>query len=120
MSDSLGSGLKLTQGRIAALPDPTADNMLLLDLRVNPGNSGGPLCDNRGNVVGMVTAKTNALLEDSYGMARPANELLKFLEAHLPAEAARPASFASEQPLEWDAVDARVSSSVLMLVKVKE
>lgn len=120
LGDSLGSGLKLTQGRIAALPDPTADNMLLLDLRVNPGNSGGPLCDNKGNVVGMVTAKTNRLAADSYGMARPAAELLKFLDQHLPADAPRAPAFEDDQPLEWDAVDARVSNSVLMLVKVKE
>jgi S1-C subfamily serine protease len=120
LGDILGSGLKLTQGRIAALPDPTADNMLLLDLRINPGNSGGPLCDNRGNVVGMVTAKTNRILADSYGMARPAAELLKFLEQHLPADASRAPAFEGEQPLEWDAVDARVSNSVLMLVKMKE
>jgi S1-C subfamily serine protease len=120
LGDSLGSGLKLTQGRIAALPDPTADNMLLLDLRVNPGNSGGPLCDNKGNVVGMVTAKTNRMLADSYGMARPTPDLVKFLEQHLPADAPRAPAFDGDQPLEWDAVDARVSNSVLMLVKMKE
>jgi tetratricopeptide (TPR) repeat protein len=120
LGDVLGKGLKLTTGVISSPPDGSADNMFLLDLRVNPGNSGGPLCDSRGNVVGMVTAKTSAFGVDSYGMALPADELLKFLDANLPYDASRPEAAESDEPLSWDRVDQKVSPAVLMIMKIKD
>ncbi len=120
LGDVIGKGLKLTTGVVSSPPDGTAENMILLDLRVNPGNSGGPLCDSRGNVVGMVTAKTGGLGVDSYGMALPAAELLKFLEGNLPADAARPEAAESDEPLTWDKVDQMVSPAVLMVMKVRK
>jgi S1-C subfamily serine protease len=94
--------------------------MFLLDLTVNPGNSGGPLCDRRGNVVGMVTKKSaNVGFEDSYGFAVPSADLLKFLDQHLPADAPRATAAADGAALDWDQVDAKVSSGVLMILKKK-
>src|SRR5262249_2233394 len=58
LGDVMGSGLKLTSGVVSALPEPGNENLLLLDIKVNPGNSGGPLCDASGNVVGMIAAKS--------------------------------------------------------------
>ena len=116
-----GEGVKLTEGVISALPDQEQNNMYLLDMRVNPGNSGGPLCDSKGNVVGMVTAKTQrgvADLEDTYGMAIPAPDLLKFLALHLPKDApAVPA--AGTTKLSTEEVDARVSPAVMLILKTK-
>lgn len=117
---SVGTGLKFTAGPVSALPDDTNDQMYLLDVTVNPGNSGGPLCDKRGNVVGMVTAKTgNFGYESSYGLAVPAADLVKFLDKHLPAGTPRPAPATGEANLGWDSVDERVSSGVLMILKKK-
>ncbi len=48
--DITGFGLKATKGTIAALPRPES-NVLLFDVLLNPGNSGGPLCDQTGSVV---------------------------------------------------------------------
>jgi S1-C subfamily serine protease len=119
LGDTLGSSLKLSEGVVSALPDES-NSRYLLDLRVNPGNSGGPLCDRRGNVVGMISEKTgSAGIEDSYGLAIPAAELVKFLDHHLPAAAARPPADKSATDLGWDKVDERVSSGVLMVVKLK-
>lgn len=119
LGDVIGKGLKLTTGVVSSPPDGTVENMILLDLRVNPGNSGGPLCDSRGNVVGMVTAKTSGLGVDNYGYALPAAELLKFLETNLPADAMRPEAAESAEPLTWDKVDQKVSPAVLMVMKVQ-
>jgi S1-C subfamily serine protease len=119
LGETLGAGLKLSAGTISAVPD-AAKNRYLLDLTVNPGNSGGPLCDRRGNVVGMISEKTGTDgIEDSYGLAIPANDLLKFLDEHLPAAAKRSAADTSDVDLAWDKVDERVSSGVLMVVKKK-
>ncbi|QDU92678.1 trypsin-like peptidase domain-containing protein [Lignipirellula cremea] len=116
LGDDVGSGLKLTIGVISGLPSTSTEAMYLLDCRVNPGNSGGPVCDNRGNVIGMVTAKSrNFGGVDSYGMAIPAEELRKFLAENLPEP---PESATGEEVLAWDAVDRQVSGSVVMLLKV--
>jgi S1-C subfamily serine protease len=118
--DTLGTGLKFTSGTISALPDEANDQMYLLDVTINPGNSGGPLCDRRGNVVGMITAKTlNDGFEDSYGLAVPTADLIKFLDQHLPAEAPRVTANSEGSPLDWDQVDEKVSSGVLMILKKK-
>jgi S1-C subfamily serine protease len=120
LGDELGTGLKFTNGSVSALPDESNEQMYMLDLTVNPGNSGGPLCDRRGNVVGMVTKKSATIgFEDSYGFAVPATDLLKFLDQHLPASAPRIDAAAEGAALDWDQVDEKVSSGVLMILKKK-
>ncbi|QDU31783.1 Putative serine protease HhoA precursor [Anatilimnocola aggregata] len=122
LGDALGSNLKLTTGGVMALPDESNENMITLDLRVNPGNSGGPLCDQKGNVVGMVTAKTGGNIfagVDSYGLAIPSNDLVKFLDMHLPGGTPRPEVKAGADLGNWSAVDGIVSPGVLMILKVE-
>ena len=57
-SSSLGSEIKVTSGNIAAL---TGFNNNIAELQltspVQPGNSGGPLLDNNGNVIGVIVAR---------------------------------------------------------------
>jgi S1-C subfamily serine protease len=121
LSTTLGSGLKFTQGVVSALPDPTNDGQILLDLRVNPGNSGGPLCDSLGNVVAMIARKTGSFgIEDSYAMAIPAAELIKFLDLHLPPGTPRAAPSAPAQPLTWGQVDRQVNTGVVMILNKKK
>lgn len=120
LGDQLGAGLKFTTGFVSAPPDGTDNNMILLDMRVNPGNSGGPLCDSAGNVVGMITAKTGGLGVDSYGYALPTSDLTKFLEANLPADAPKVEPAPAVDSAAWDKVDKRVSPGVLMILKLDE
>ena len=114
---AIGGGLKLTTGVISGLPDASTEDMFLLDIRVNPGNSGGPLCNSAGSVVGMVTARTLAGSDvDSYGMAIPAQTVETFLRRYIPR-------YESATPLDvsggWDQVDAAVNRSVLRVLKVQ-
>ncbi|WP_254512044.1 trypsin-like peptidase domain-containing protein [Anatilimnocola floriformis] len=122
LADSAKTAITLTTGRVAKLPDASTEEMITLDLLVNPGNSGGPLCDTKGNVVGMVTAKTRTNMftnEDSYGMAVPSPDLVKFLDEHLPAGTARPKPVVETDKLDWEKVDALVSPGVLLILKMQ-
>jgi S1-C subfamily serine protease len=66
-----GIGFSFTKGSISALDvrvddgDLSISGLLQTDTAVNPGNSGGPLIDKSGNVLGIVVLKRN----DSEGLA---------------------------------------------------
>jgi S1-C subfamily serine protease len=77
--------LTLTKGIVSTLPGPDdAEGFIVTDCKINPGNSGGPLCGFSG-CTGMVSAKSCiSSLEDSYGLAIPANRLRKFLVEKIP------------------------------------
>ena len=55
---------------------------LQIDAGVNPGNSGGPLLDNHGNAVGIVSMMVGS--SDNLGLALPVNYLLEGVNAILP------------------------------------
>jgi S1-C subfamily serine protease len=115
---TLGTGLKFTAGAVSAVPDESNERRYFLDLTVNPGNSGGPLCDGRGNVVGMIAGKTgNSERESSLAVAIPAADLATFLDKHLPPGTPRAPAAAGDAQLGWDKVDERVSSGVLAILK---
>jgi putative serine protease PepD len=118
LGDFVGTGLKLTTGVVSALPEFGNGLMIVLDAKVNPGNSGGPLCDASGNVIGMITAKTSKSIShgdiESYGMALPASDLEAFLKKNL--KNYQPTA-AEPKPLQWDEVDRLVSGSIFMITK---
>ncbi len=110
----VGKGLKATRGIVTGLPEQANKNMMLLDVPVNPGNSGGPLCDQSGRVVGVVTAKTlSDTFIQGYGLAIPIDEARVFVRNTLrdwqPAVGA-------DAKLEWTAVDANLSKSTVMIL----
>lgn len=58
----LGSGPTLTTGEVSALTGLRDDpNTMIISAPVQSGNSGGPLLDRSGNVIGVIVAKLNAL-----------------------------------------------------------
>ena len=58
----LASGANVTAGNISALAGMQNDSRFIqISAPVQPGNSGGPLLDSSGNVVGVVVSKLNAL-----------------------------------------------------------
>jgi S1-C subfamily serine protease len=58
----LTSKASITTGIISALAGPKDDKKLIqITAPVQPGNSGGPLVDNQGNVIGVIASKLNGL-----------------------------------------------------------
>lgn len=56
-------------------------NVLQLDAAVNPGNSGGPLCDVSGKVVGIISLKIVQNEVEGMGFAIPIEDALKYATA---------------------------------------
>jgi S1-C subfamily serine protease len=79
--DRLGGAIKITRGIVSSGSASEKGADIVTDAKVNPGNSGGPMLDKFGNVMGIVTMKSaNSQFEDSYGMAISAGKIRKFLE----------------------------------------
>jgi len=88
---TLSSTGSFTQGDVTSLAG-LGNNVVHFQLSapVHPGNSGGPVMDDRGNIVGVVVSKLNALavLEESGDMPQNVNFAIKsshaasFLDAH--------------------------------------
>ena len=91
--DRLGGSPKITHGIVSSsikkgamsvksigLEGLTDEIDVLIDAKVNPGNSGGPILDKYGNVMAIVCMKSLASeTEDSYGMGISAGRIRKFL-----------------------------------------
>ena len=90
--------LTFTKGVVSTVPGADdEDGYIATDCKVNPGNSGGPLCNFSGSIAGIVSAKSHiSSREDSYGLVIPIARVRKFLTENLPADSrklvtARPA-----------------------------
>ena len=58
----LGSTIKATSGTVSSLTGIQGDTSIMqINAPIQPGNSGGPLLDDSGNVVGMVASKLNEI-----------------------------------------------------------
>jgi S1-C subfamily serine protease len=98
----LTSDLTVTTGIISSLAGLYNDTRFLqISAPVQPGNSGGPLHDTSGNVVGVVTAKLNALriakatgdIPENINFAIKTGALRDFLDnSAVPYQTAEPAS----------------------------
>jgi S1-C subfamily serine protease/thioredoxin-related protein len=120
---SQNSTLTFTKGVVSTVPDPRdEDGFIATDCRVNPGNSGGPLCNFSGNIAGMVTAKSHiSSREDSYGLVIPADRLRKFLMEKLPRESRElPPPLARTTNLKADEIGKRVALSVVYIENLQE
>ena len=76
LTGSMSSGVVSGLGRSFQLPNSSQvlHGLIQIDAAVNPGNSGGPLLNRDGQVVGIVTALINPTAEDVFigiGLAVP-------------------------------------------------
>jgi serine protease Do len=86
INESLGS--TVTRGIVSAIRRDldTNLNFIQADAAISPGNSGGPLFDMRGRVVGISTAKVVAQGAESLGLFVPIGEALSALGVRLKTE----------------------------------
>jgi S1-C subfamily serine protease len=62
LAPALGADVSASQGQVNAIREEGRIPLLQIDANVNPGNSGGPVLNDRGEVVGVVASKLNAPL----------------------------------------------------------
>ncbi len=77
----------MTNGHVSALDrvitteaNGDAINMFQIDAAVNSGNSGGPVYNNRGEVIGVVTAKYSSTGVEGLGFAIPVNDAARIAD----------------------------------------
>jgi len=63
LTDLLGADVSASDGKVNALREEGPEPLFQIDANVNPGNSGGPLLNNHGEVVGIVVSKIDAVKE---------------------------------------------------------
>jgi TPR repeat protein len=119
-----GFAPKLAKGEIASLSGAADDaRYFQISLPVQPGNSGGALVDEHGNVVGIVSAKLDAAtalaasgsLPENVNYAVKSSFLLSFLES-VPAVSARLKEPITADRKFEDVVKSAQDSAVLVLV----
>ena len=72
--DIMGTEAKLTTGIITALSGIDNDNTRIqISVQIQPGNSGGPLFNSKGNIVGVTASTLNALFMAKYKGNIPQN-----------------------------------------------
>jgi hypothetical protein len=115
--------LTLTKGIVSTLPGPdNSEGFIATDCKVNPGNSGGPLCNFSGGIAGMVTRKSHiSSKEDSYGLVIPVDRLRKFLTENLPPDGRKlPPVSARAANLKLSDLAEIVAPSVVYIENLKE
>lgn len=119
-----GFAPKLAKGEIAALSGAGDDaRYFQISVPVQPGNSGGALVDERGNVVGVVSAKLNAsaalalsgTLPENVNYAVKSSYLLSFLES-VPDVASKLKEASAKEKKFEDVVKEAEQAAVLVLV----
>jgi S1-C subfamily serine protease len=78
--DRLGADVKITRGIVSSGHQQVAEADVVIDAKVNPGNSGGPILDKHGNVMAIVCMKTlSTESEDTYGLGISVGQIRDFL-----------------------------------------
>ena len=64
-------GVTVTRGIVSGVKGSGFEQMIITDASINSGNSGGPLFNYRGEVIGVATSKIGAIGIDNIAFAIP-------------------------------------------------
>jgi S1-C subfamily serine protease len=121
LMDRMGSNIKITQGIVSGLQIHLKEADIVTDAKVNPGNSGGPMVNGQGHVMGIVTLKTYAsMIEDSYGMAISSGRIRKFLNANEVKLPVPPAAAAGAAPMTAEQVAAKLKPATVCILCMQQ
>jgi S1-C subfamily serine protease len=116
LMNQFGASVKVTRG-IVTSSDMTADleaPNVVVDAKVNPGNSGGPILDRFGNVMAVVSMKSRTTSrEDSYGLGISSGNVRKFLEKNKVTMTAGPTT---GMPLSAEEIAAKVKPATVCIL----
>ena len=74
---TMTSGIISALDRSITFTNGVTLNMFQIDAPVNPGNSGGPVYNIHGKVIGVVTAKSSDITKEGLGFALPIDDVMK-------------------------------------------
>lgn len=112
-TDLIGRGLKATRGIVTGLPEAANDHMLMFDVEVNSGNSGGPILDRTGAAIAIATVRYNGAHVGNYSGGIVASAAIPFAKKIVPGFV--PDSTEERLERAWPDIDAMVAPSTVML-----
>lgn len=113
--DRLGANAKITRGIVSSAGRQMGEVDVVIDAKVNPGNSGGPILDKHGNVMAIVCMKSLAsTTEESYGLGISAGRIRRFLAKNKIAVEKAPATDAA--PLSAEEIAAKVKPATVCIL----
>ncbi len=104
MGNPQGLRFSVVEGIISATRDFDGVDMIQLAIPIEPGNSGGPLLDRQGRVIGIPAMKSH--LTDNIGFAIPVNALKLLLDKPNPIPMERWVTVGQLSPRKWKALQA--------------
>jgi serine protease Do len=76
----LGLDWTITRGIVSGIRQQNGSGIIQTDAAISPGNSGGPLLDTHGHLLGIVTSKAQGGGAENIAFAQPLEAVLSFLE----------------------------------------
>jgi len=125
--DMQGLAIKVTRGEINSVTGARDDPRLLqISAQVQPGNSGGPLVDMRGNVIGVIVSRLNdaRALKESGSLPQNVNYAIKaaylaaFLAANVEAKIQLPTP--SSRALSMEEVAAKAEKATVLIIAERQ
>lgn len=123
LGNFLSYSLQITPGSVSSVIDSDSANVVVT-CKVNPGNSGGPLVDKYGRVMGIITQKTfSGTYIESYGKAIAAGRVHKFLDKcreKFPDVPAATVSADHGAEMETEAIYKQISPATVLVVILRD